>query len=139
MKIRGTDFVMYQVSDLARAATFYRETLGLPQEIYSEKWQWAEFNCGNVTLALRGGTKFPEVIAGGRIALAVDDVQSACAELRRKGARVLGEPVDYSVCHAVEILDPDGNTLILHRRADGSFGQESPKARPAGKRRGPRR
>ena len=57
MKIRGTDFVVYQVSDLARAAAFYRETLGLPQEVFSEDDQWAEFNCGNVTLSLHGGTK----------------------------------------------------------------------------------
>ncbi len=123
MKIRGADFVMYQVSNLANAARFYREILGLPQEIYSEEWQWAEFNCGNVTLALKGGEKLPEVIPGGRIALAVDDVYAACAELKGKGARVLGEPVDYSVCRAVEVLDPDRNTLILHQRADGTCGQ----------------
>jgi predicted enzyme related to lactoylglutathione lyase len=123
MKIRGTDFVMYPVSDLARAAAFYRETLGLPQEVYSEEWQWAEFNCGNVTLSLHGGVQLPEVIGGGRIALAVDDIQAACAELKRQGVRVLGEPTDYSVCRAVEILDPDGNTVILHQRADGTWGQ----------------
>lgn len=125
MKIRGTDFVMYQVSNLANAARFYRETLGLRQEIYSEEWQWAEFNCGNVTLALKGGVNVPEVIPGGRIALAVEDIQSACAELKSKGARVLGEPIDYSVCRAVEVLDPDRNTVILHQRADGSCGQNS--------------
>ncbi len=125
MKIRGTDFVLYQVSDLARAAKFYRETLGLPQEVFSEEWQWAEFNCGNVTLSLYGGQNLPERIAGGRIALAVDDVFAACAELKDKGARVLGEPKDYSVCCAVEVLDPDGNTVILHKRADGTCGQET--------------
>jgi catechol 2,3-dioxygenase-like lactoylglutathione lyase family enzyme len=123
MKIRGTDFVMYQVSDLARAAAFYRETLGLPQEMYSEEWKWAEFNCGNVTLALNSGVELPDVIAGGRIALAVDDVFAACVELKACGARFNLEPTDYSVCHAAAILDPDGNTVILHQRADGSFGQ----------------
>jgi predicted enzyme related to lactoylglutathione lyase len=122
MKIRGTDFVMYQVSNLATAARFYGETLDLRQEIYSEEWQWAEFDCGNVTLALKGGEKLPEVIPGGRIALAVDDIHAACAELKRKGARVLGEPIDYSVCRAMEVLDPDGNTVILHQRADGTCG-----------------
>ena len=84
MKVRGTDFVMYQVSDLARAARFYRETLGLSQTLYSEEWQWAE--------------------------------------LKGKGALAVGEPVDYSVCCAVEVRDPDGNTVILHKRADGTFG-----------------
>jgi len=33
MKIRGTHFVMYPVSDLAKAATFYREVLDLRQEL----------------------------------------------------------------------------------------------------------
>jgi catechol 2,3-dioxygenase-like lactoylglutathione lyase family enzyme len=74
MKIRGTDFVMYLVSDLARAASFYRDVLGLPQNGYSEEWKWAEFDCGNVTLALKAGEKLPEVITGVRIALAVDDI-----------------------------------------------------------------
>lgn len=122
MKIRGTDFVVYQVSDLARAASFYREVLGLPQEMYSKAWQWAEFNCGNVTLALHGGIKLPETISGGRIALAVDDVPAAFAELKRNQVRIVQEPQDYSVCWAMEILDPDGNTVILHKRADGTFG-----------------
>ena len=37
MKIRGADFVLYRVSDIARAAKFYCEVLGLPQETYSEE------------------------------------------------------------------------------------------------------
>jgi len=122
MKILGTDFVMYQVSDLATAARFYRETLGLPQEVYSEEWQWAEFNCGNVTLSLHGGVKLSKEITGGRIALAVEDIHAAYAELKDKGAHVLSGPTDYSVCWALEVLDPDGNTVILHQRADGTFG-----------------
>jgi catechol 2,3-dioxygenase-like lactoylglutathione lyase family enzyme len=125
MKVRGTDFVMYQVSDLKRAAAFYRETLGLSQEMCSEEWKWAEFNCGNVTLALNGGIALPERIAGGRVALAVDDVIAASAELKSQGVRFELEPTDYSVCHAAVILDPDGNAIVLHQRANGTFGQNS--------------
>jgi len=113
---------MYPVSDLARAASFYRDVLGLPQEVYSEEWQWAEFTCGNVTLALKGGEKPAEPVSGGRIALAVEDVPAAHEELKQHGVRVVTEPRDYTVCWAMEILDPDGNTVILHRRADGSVG-----------------
>lgn len=58
----------------------------------------------------------------GRLAFAVDDVSAACAELQRRGGRVAQAPVDYQVCQAAEILDPDGNTVILHHRADGTFG-----------------
>ncbi len=113
---------MYPVSDLARAATFYRDVLGLPQTVYNEEWQWAEFNCGNMTLALKGGEKLPERVPGGRLALAVEDVPAAHAELKRRGVRIASEPRDFSVCWAMEILDPDGNTIILHKRADGTVG-----------------
>ena len=123
MKVKGTDFVMYPVSDLAMAALFYRETLGLKQEMYSEEYKWAEFDCGNVTLSLKGGEALDEKPTGGCIALAVDDVDDAYAFLKQAGERVQGEPVDYGVCKAFEVLDPDGNKVILHRRADGSFGQ----------------
>jgi predicted enzyme related to lactoylglutathione lyase len=122
MRIRGSDFVLYPVSDLARAASFYRDVLGLAQEIYSEEGMWAEFNCGNITLALKAGEKPPETRAGGRIALAVDDIHAACNELRQRGIRIVSEPRDYSVCWAMEILDPDGNLLVLHQRADGTCG-----------------
>ena len=82
MKIRGTDFVMFQVTDLPKAARFYRETLGLTQEVYSdsEEGGWAEFNCGNVTLSLNPGVKIPGGMAGGRIALA--GIEADCCEYR---------------------------------------------------------
>jgi predicted enzyme related to lactoylglutathione lyase len=123
MRIRGVDFVMYQVSDLARAATFYRDVLGLPQEVYGEESQWAEFDCGNVTLSLKGDCQLPETISGGGLALAVDDIHAAASELNKKGVRIVSGPTNYEVCWAMEILDPDGNLVILHKRADGSFGQ----------------
>jgi len=126
MKIRGVDFVMQEVSELARAAAFYRDTLGVPQELYSEEWQWAEFNCGNLTLALHGGHPPTAAPAGGRLALAVDDIDAAYAELKQKGARVLHAPVDHQVCRHLDVFDPDGNHIILHHRADGTFGQNSP-------------
>ena len=117
---------MYPVSDLARAAAFYRDVLGLPQEMYSEEWHWAEFNCGNITLALKGGERLPKRISGGRIALAVNDIPVAHEELKKRGVRVVTEPHDYSVCCAMEIADPDGNVVILHKRADGTVGPGSP-------------
>jgi predicted enzyme related to lactoylglutathione lyase len=105
MKIRGTDFVVYPVSDLRRAAGFYRDVLGLPQEVYHEEWRWAEFNCGNTTLALHAGEPVPQTGAGARIALAVEDVHAAHEELKKRGVRVVKEPQDFSVCWAMEIAD----------------------------------
>lgn len=72
MKIRGADFVLFQVTDMPRAARFYREDLGLQQEVDTE--DFAEFNCGNVTLSLISAG---EMEAVGHIALAVDDVEDS--------------------------------------------------------------
>jgi len=124
MKIRGTDFVMFQVTDMPKAVRFYRDTLGLTQEVDTE--DFAEFNCGNLTLSLLvHKDKLPGGNAVGHIALAVEDVQAAYVEMKEKGAHLEGEPVDYGCCQAVTVQDPDGNVVILHRRADGTFGQES--------------
>ena len=40
---------------------------------------------GIITLTLYGGVELPEVVLGGRIALAVDDIQKAHEELKGKG------------------------------------------------------
>ena len=123
MKIRGTDFVLFSVSNLEKAVEFYRDKLGLPCEMYSEKYQWAEFNCGNVTLSLQGNALSKGDIGRGKIGLAVEDISNACEELKTNGVAVLEEPVDYGVCQAVRVNDPDQNLVILHKRADGTFGQ----------------
>lgn len=125
MKILGTDFVAYLVTDLDRAVAFYRDVLELPMEVYKKEWNWAEFNCGNLTLTLYAGVQLPEVVLGGRIGLAVADVQAAYSELQQKNVRILKPPYELSYCWHLEILDPDGNMIIIHQRKDGTVGQET--------------
>ena len=129
MQIRGVDLVMFLVSDLARAVAFYRDVLGLRCEVESAEGQWAEFDCGNVTLSLKGSGLAAGAKGGGRLALAVDDVAKAHEELLRRGVRMEGPPVDFGVCRALQVLDPDGNVVILHQRADGTCGH-NPLSRP---------
>jgi predicted enzyme related to lactoylglutathione lyase len=122
MKIRGADFFAYLVEDLARSAAFYRDVLGLPMTEYREEWQWAEFDCGNITLTLYGGAKLPEIVLGGRLALAVDDIEEAQRSLQEQGVPILRPPFELPGCWHLEILDPDRNMIILHQRKDGTAG-----------------
>lgn len=122
MRIRGADFFAYLVSDLEKSAAFYRDILGLPQTEYREDWQWAEFDCDNITLTLYGGSELPETVLGGRIALAVDDIHAAHRLLQEKSVPILRGPFELSGCWHLEILDPDRNMIILHQRKDGSAG-----------------
>jgi predicted enzyme related to lactoylglutathione lyase len=125
MKIVGTDFIMYHVSNLSRAVEFYRDVLGLPLEIASEEYHWAEFNCGNVTLALNASPHPLRIGCGARIALAVADIDEAYAELVAKHAPIAQAPQDHGVCRAFDVRDPDGNLILIHHRADGSVGQST--------------
>jgi predicted enzyme related to lactoylglutathione lyase len=53
-------------------------------------------------------------IAG--FAVRVEDVSEARTELEAKGVESIAEMWDSGVCHIAACRDPDGNTVILHRR-----------------------
>jgi catechol 2,3-dioxygenase-like lactoylglutathione lyase family enzyme len=120
--VTGVDFVSVPTRDLAAAIDFYENVLGLPR---SSVWQrpghdpvGAEFETGTVTLALVAceqlGVAFqPHKVP---IALRVDDVAAARAELESRGVRFNGETIDSGVCHQALFEDPDGNVLDLHHR-----------------------
>jgi catechol 2,3-dioxygenase-like lactoylglutathione lyase family enzyme len=120
--ITGVDFVAIPTKDLAAARDFYGNVLGLEA---SKLWQGpgedpvgAEFETGTVTLALidcdRLGIPFQATKAP--IALRVDDVPAAKAELESRGVSFQGDIIDSGVCHQAIFEDPDGNTLDLHQR-----------------------
>jgi catechol 2,3-dioxygenase-like lactoylglutathione lyase family enzyme len=105
---KRVDFVALPVSDLARAADFYGRTLGLPRNPNSSGERWVEYETGNLTLALS--------MFGGGVALRVDDVHEARRTLEQAGVEFPHEVFDSGVCHVTGFNDPDGNSLILHRR-----------------------
>ena len=49
-------------------------------------------------------------------AIRVSDVAAARVELEAKGVEFMAETWDSGVCHFAAFRDPDGNTIILHRR-----------------------
>jgi catechol 2,3-dioxygenase-like lactoylglutathione lyase family enzyme len=118
MNVERVDFVSVPVTDLERSTAWYGETLGLPQ--IPGQASWPEFQLGeNVSLYLVDPTAIGEEFKGGHIApiaLRVPDVAAARAELEAKGVEFTGETFDTSVCHMAIFKDPDGNSLMLHRR-----------------------
>jgi len=120
LEILATDFVLFRVSDLQAALDFYQGFLGLGLTFYKEEWKWAEMHAGNVTLTLCGGHEG----GGSTIALAVDDLEGAEKEVQEAGVRVCRKLHELSTCWHLEVADPDGNTVILHKRKDGTHGQE---------------
>ena len=114
MQIERVDFVDIPSRDVERSVAFYRDVLELPQNPREP----TEFEAGNVTLAVwkpeGQDIEFTPSAAHG-IALRVADVAAARAELEARGVDFVGKR-DSGVCNMAFFVDPDGNSLILHRR-----------------------
>jgi len=115
--ITGTDFAVVSVSDFDAAVQWFTDVLRLPQTVTYGSRPGAEFETGNLTLAVMqmdgfGGEHRPNP---NPIALRVADVDAARAELEEKGVEFVTQ-FDSGVCHQAIFHDPDGNTFILHHR-----------------------
>jgi len=116
--VTGTDFVTVPTRDIDAATEFYGDVLGLP---LSKRWGTmpaAEFETGNLMLAVMRSDAFDIEFRpnGHPIALRVDDVPAARAELESRGVEFRQDILDSGVCHQAFFRDPDGNVLALHHR-----------------------
>ena len=118
MKVSGTDFVFLPISDFDRSQAFYSGVLGLQCSKRYRNGIGGEFETGNLTIQVvdtgKIGLDVPP--SSGAIALHVDDVEEARAELESKGVEFSAETLDSGVCFQAYFRDPDGNALILHNR-----------------------
>jgi catechol 2,3-dioxygenase-like lactoylglutathione lyase family enzyme len=112
--VEQVDFISIPTRDVERALAWYRDVLGLSDSDVSER----EVETPNVTLSFwepeREDLPFVANTAG--FAVRVADVAEARAELEAKGVEFIAETWDSGVCHFAACRDPDGNTVILHRR-----------------------
>ncbi|QEC49323.1 glyoxalase/bleomycin resistance/dioxygenase family protein [Baekduia soli] len=116
--VTGVDFVSVPSRDFDAVVAFYGETLGLPRSAYVPDRGFAEFETGNLTLSVihseRMGLEFHR--QPNPVALHVDDVAAARAQLEGRGVAFHGDVLDTGVCHMAFFSDPDGNALMLHHR-----------------------
>jgi catechol 2,3-dioxygenase-like lactoylglutathione lyase family enzyme len=112
----GVDFITIWTKDFEAAEKFYGVTLGLPCIERYARVPGAEFETGNLTLQLLDAASIgSEFRPHPPIALHVDDVASARAELERRGVE-FAHAFDSGVCENAVFHDPDGNALLLHHR-----------------------
>jgi catechol 2,3-dioxygenase-like lactoylglutathione lyase family enzyme len=135
--VTGVDFVSIPTSDFDRALDFYGEVLGLER---SSVWQrgdepavGAEFETGTVTLAVMPSERLGIPFQANKVpvALHVDDVEAARAELIERGVDVSDvfhgtgfsaddarhlpgpDPKRESYGSFATFRDPDGNEFLL--------------------------
>jgi catechol 2,3-dioxygenase-like lactoylglutathione lyase family enzyme len=118
-------FTMLPVLDATRARAFYEEVLGLTRGLASPEGTWTEYDLpGGGCLAL---FRHPDPSAarppgGGSVAFEVADLDALDERLRAAGVVYQGERIHGPHCRMSNILDSEGNALILH--------QLVPKAQP---------
>ena len=113
--IERLDFLGVPTQDPERARAFYRDVLGLRPDEHARFEFWAGETCLGIWEPERLGGEFAPQ-RNGHLALHVDNVEAARADLEAKGVDFLGETLDTGVCHMAFFRDPDGNDLMLHRR-----------------------
>lgn len=118
MNITGVDFIALPTRDFEAAEKFYGDVLGLER---SKQWgdmPAAEYETGTLTIAVMQSDAFGIEFErhSHPIALHVDDVEAARAELESKGVEFAADTMDSGVCHMAHFEDPDGNVMMLHHR-----------------------
>lgn len=124
MKIAEIAFVAYPITDVARARAFYEGVLGLKPAVLQVKDNqnafieyWIGRGNEHCLVIGAGAPMFQPGKTGATAALELDDFDAAVQELTEKNVKTLMPRYDGPVCSMVLVEDPDGNQLMLHRRA----------------------
>ena len=116
--VTGVDFVTVFVKDYPEAERFYGETLGLERSAQYERFPGGEYETGSLTLQLMDAKAIGQEFQASKhpIALHVEDVHAARAQLEGHGVKFFADTMDTGVCHMAFFEDPSGNTLCFHHR-----------------------
>jgi predicted enzyme related to lactoylglutathione lyase len=114
--IKNIAFFVYPVRDSARSIKFYEDALGLVQSMNYDN-AWIEYDIASGTFAISTMLeKETPGARGGMVAFEVDDFDAAVAKLKAKGVPFVTEPYDTPVCRFACVSDPDGNSIMLHKK-----------------------
>jgi predicted enzyme related to lactoylglutathione lyase len=123
LKVIEIAFSCYPVLDMPRACAFYEGVLGLNKTMDHNmgegKGHWVEFDIGAGTLSLGkypGSKPTPD---GCSVGLEVEDFDAAVKVIQDAGTKIVMGPFETPVCHMLIVNDPDGNSLIIHKRKPG--------------------
>ncbi len=140
--IRGADHTSFTVSDVERSAAFYRDLLGFKLLSLAERPPWfSELATGikgahlkTAYLEIPGGHRLELIqylsppgekldtrtnnVGSAHLALIVEDLHTIYQELKSRGLRFKGEPIEIPVGpnkgnRMIYLLDPDDFTLEL--------------------------
>jgi predicted enzyme related to lactoylglutathione lyase len=123
MKVTEIAFSAYPVTDIPRARQFYEGVLGLKVTKNNDTGgggHWIEYDIGAGTLGIGKAEGWKPSADGCTVAFEVENFDEAVAALKAANTPVRMGPFDTPVCHMIMVADPDGNTVIIHKRKPGN-------------------
>ena len=115
------------VDDYGESFRFWRDVAGLGPTFGNESSGYSDFAAGGVDVAIFDRNEQAEVVGAAResatlLVFRVADVDAAVAELRARGAAVLGEPLDRPDwgIRVADLRDPAGNLLEVNHEIPAS-------------------
>ncbi len=102
---------MLMVQDMKRGIAFYKDVMGLEVKFKSE--MWTEMGFGDAIIALHGGGSGEFSSTG--LSFQVNDIETACNEVREGGGKVLSGPSDRpgEPIKLANLVDTEGNGFTL--------------------------
>jgi lactoylglutathione lyase len=115
------DYAIVFVSDMSRAVSFYRDTLGLTLRF--ETSHWSELETGAATLALHlstapGDARAPREAPAGRArpGFSVSNLEEFHATMIARNVRCVQEPREVFGARVASYVDPDGMVIAVSER-----------------------
>lgn len=122
MKVTEIAFSSYPVLDIGRARAFYEGVLGLKvtmDQNMGESGHWIEYDIGAGTLGIGRYPGWKPSGDGCTVGLEVENFDEAIEAIKAANAPIKMGPLETPVCHMAMVSDPDGNTVIIHKRKPG--------------------
>lgn len=111
--VAGIAFIMYPVTDMARAVAFYQDVLGLQKSGIDQPY-WVEFEVSGVTFGVGNFEQVGKPGTAQSLALEVADMTAFRAALTERSLES-SEPFETPICFISVVNDPDGNRIWLHQ------------------------
>lgn len=122
MKVIEIAFSTYPVTDVARARAFYEGVLGLKVTVnqdMGERGHWIEYDIGAGTLGIGRYPGWKPTGDGCTVGLEVENFDEAIAAITAANTPIKMGPMETPICHMAMVSDPDGNTVVIHKRKPG--------------------
>ncbi len=116
--IKDIAFTCYPVTDMKRARAFYEGVLGLVPDHRpdGDSEFWVEYTIGNGAFALGKMDGFIPNAEAACLGFEVDDFPATVAKLESAGIPFNMKPFETSICFMASLKDPEGNSVMIHKR-----------------------